>query len=100
MGSGPRDDGGRGGVLGVAYWRKPRLVPALLGGSAGIALGYATLAGLQEMAAKMFPYLRLASLDWRVLTTMLAVVIFSALAFSLFPALALMRVDLRPVQGS
>jgi predicted permease len=71
------------------------LVLALLGGAAGLVVGYYSLEGLKILAAKSFGNLESARLDGRVLAATAILSLLVSLLAGLFPALEAGAVDLR-----
>jgi predicted permease len=71
----------------------------LIGGIAGIAVGYASLQGLKILGADAFSFLQSVDLDWRVLLATLALTIVAGIGFGLVPAWQSAHVDLRSVQS-
>ncbi len=71
------------------------LLLALMGGSAGIAVGFVALRGLLSMLPAGFLPVASVPLDGRVLAFTLAVAVFTCLLFGMLPALASRKVDLR-----
>ncbi|GMV22595.1 MAG: hypothetical protein AMXMBFR57_25440 [Acidimicrobiia bacterium] len=69
------------------------LLLAVLGGSAGLLLGYGLLRGLLSVAPSTIPLLGTTSLDLRVGVVSALVALATALAFGLWPALHAARVD-------
>ena len=66
-----------------------------LGGVAGVAVGWAALAALRGLGANVFPFVKTADLDWRVLLATLGLTLLAGIAFGLVPAWQASRVDLR-----
>jgi predicted permease len=71
------------------------LLLALMGGAAGIGVGFAALRGLLSLLPEDFLPVAGVPLDGRVLAFTLVVAIFTCLLFGLLPALATRKVDLR-----
>ena len=88
-------------ALGASRWQVQKqfwvesLVLGIAGGAAGAGVGFAALRGLLSLLPK--DYLPVASvpLDRRVLGFTLAISVVTALLFSVLPAIAVRRVDLR-----
>jgi putative ABC transport system permease protein len=74
------------------------LLLAVIGGAAGLALGYAGVRALLAISPAGLPRLgengEAVSLDWRVLVFTLAISLFTGIVFGLFPALSASRADL------
>jgi predicted permease len=67
----------------------------LLGGVAGVGVGWAALHALRSLGSQTFPFLRFVDLDWRVLAATLALTLIAAFAFALIPALKVTRAGMR-----
>jgi predicted permease len=72
-------------------------VLAVLGGAAGVVVGWGVLAGLQRLGADVFDFGYPIALDGRVLALSLAVALITSVIFGLWPAMHASRVD---VQGA
>ena len=70
----------------------------LLGGIAGVGVGYACLQGLKILGADAYSFLQSVNLDWRVLLATLALTVLAGIGFGLVPAWQAARVDLRSAQ--
>jgi predicted permease len=70
----------------------------LIGGVAGVAVGYASLQGLKLLGANAYSFLDTVTLDWRVLLATLALTIAAGIGFGLVPAWQAAHVDLRSAQ--
>jgi len=70
----------------------------LLGGVAGVGVGYACLRGLKILGADAYSFIQAVELDWRVLLATLAMTILAGIGFGLVPAWQDSRVDLRSAQ--
>ncbi len=70
----------------------------LMGGIAGIGVGYLSLRALKVLGAGAFSFLETVTLDWRVLIATLALTILAGIAFGLVPAWQAAHVDLRSAQ--
>ena len=73
------------------------VVLALLGGAAGVAVGWVALDGLQRLGADVFDFGYPIALDARVLAVSLAVALVTSVFFGLAPAMHASRID---VQGT
>jgi predicted permease len=88
-------------ALGASAWQLQKqlwvenLVLAVLGGVAGIGVGYAALRGLLSLLPVGFLPVQSVPLDMRVLAFTLGVSLVTSLLFGMLPALAVRRVDLR-----
>jgi predicted permease len=71
----------------------------LLGGVAGVAVGWGALAGLRNFGALTFPFLETVELDWRVLAGTMLLTLIAGIGFGLAPAWQATRVDLRSAQS-
>ena len=87
--------------LGASRWRlvgqflSENLILSVCGGLLGIALGYATMAGLKAAVPPYsFPREASVSLDGRVLLFSLGISLFTAILFGLAPALHATRLNL------
>ncbi|HYL79071.1 MAG TPA: ABC transporter permease [Bryobacteraceae bacterium] len=85
--------GGRGVI--IRQLMTEALVLALIGGAAGILVGYFGLAGLKALAAKTYTMVESARLDGRVLLATGILSLFVSLLAGIFPALEAGAVDLR-----
>lgn len=85
-----------GGILGQLLLES--LVLGILGGAAGLGIGYAGLGGLQSLGRKAFPFLRYVSFDWRVVAATFFLTVLAAIAFGLLPAWHAARSDPRLAQ--
>lgn len=74
-------------------------VLGLLGGVAGVVVGWGALAGLRQFGALTFPFLETVDVDWRVLAGTLLLTLVAGIAFGLAPAWQATRVDLRSAQS-
>ncbi|MBZ5606560.1 MAG: ABC transporter permease, partial [Acidobacteriia bacterium] len=70
----------------------------LIGGAAGIGVGYACLQGLKILGADAYSLLETVDLDWRVLLATLALTVIAGIGFGLVPAWQAAHVDLRSAQ--
>ncbi|HTX74596.1 MAG TPA: ABC transporter permease, partial [Terracidiphilus sp.] len=88
-------------ALGASAWQLQKqlwvenLFLALVGGLAGIGVGYGALRGLLSLLPTGFLPVASVPLDLRVLAFTLAVSLFTSLLFGMLPALAVRRVNLR-----
>ena len=71
------------------------LVLAVLGGAAGLAVGYVGLEGLKKLAADQYQVVESAHLDARVLAATLLLSLLVSLLAGIFPAIEAGAVDLR-----
>ena len=74
------------------------VVLGMLGGVAGVGVGWAALAALKNLGAGAFGFLKLVEFDWRVLAAALALTLIAGIGFGLIPAFQAARVDLRSAQ--
>lgn len=88
-------------ALGASAWQIQKqlwienLVLALMGGAAGIGVGFVALRGLLSLLPRGFLPVTNIPLDGRVLGFTLAVTLLTSVLFGMLPALALRRADLR-----
>ena len=88
-------------ALGASRWQIQRqfwmenLLLALMGGAAGIGMGFVALRGLLLLLPEHYLPLARVGLDGRVLEFTLAVSLLTSVLFGMLPALATRRVDLR-----
>lgn len=88
-------------ALGASRWRIQRqfwienLLLALVGGAAGIGMGFLALRGLLLLLPEHFLPVARVPLDGRVLAFTLALSLFTSILFGMLPALATRKVDLR-----
>ena len=88
-------------ALGASRWQIQRqfwienLVLALLGGAAGIGVGFLALRGLLLLLPERFLPIAHIPLDGRVLSFTLLLSVFTSVLFGMLPALATGRVNLR-----
>ncbi len=93
-------------ALGASRWQIERqlwvenLLLALVGGAAGVGVGFVALRGLLSMLPLRFLPVAAVRLDLRVLAFTLAVSVFTSLLFGMLPALATRRIDLRSAIAS
>ena len=85
--------GGRGVV--ATQLLTESLVLALVGGMAGLAVGYGVVRALGKTVSDAFGLWQPIALDVRVLGAALAITLVSVLLFGLVPALRVARVDVR-----
>jgi len=71
------------------------LALAVIGGAAGLLLGFVGLEGLRKLAAADYPAVKSAHLDARVLAATALLSLFVSLAAGIFPAIEAGAVDLR-----
>lgn len=72
----------------------------LLGGAAGMLLGWGGLKALQRLGGTAFPFLHTVSFDVRLLAATLGLTLLAGLAFGIFPALQASRIDLQAAYRS
>jgi predicted permease len=88
-------------ALGASQWRIQRqlwienLLLALMGGGAGIGVGFIALRGLLLLLPEHFLPVATVSLDARVLGFTLSLSLLTCVLFGMLPALAMRKVDLR-----
>jgi macrolide transport system ATP-binding/permease protein len=88
-------------ALGASRWQLQKqlwlenLLLALVGGAAGVAVGFLALRGLLLLLPEHFLPVASVPLDVRVLGFTLAVSVLTSLFFGMLPALATRKVDLR-----
>ena len=93
-------------ALGASHWQVQRqlwienLLLALLGGAAGVAVGFAALRGLLLLLPERFLPVTGVSLDARVLAFSLLTSLLTSVLFGMLPALATRRFDLRSAIGT
>jgi putative ABC transport system permease protein len=84
-------------ALGAGRWRILRqlltesVILGILGGAAGLALGYAGITILPRYAPDPMPFLKQASLDGPVLAFAIAMAVLTGILFGLAPAIAAFR---------
>jgi predicted permease len=88
-------------ALGASRWQIQRqfwienLLLALVGGAAGIGMGFLALRGLLVLLPEHFLPVARVSLDGRVLAFTLALTLLTSVLFGMLPGLATRKVDLR-----
>jgi predicted permease len=88
-------------ALGASHWQIQRqfwienLLLALVGGAAGIGMGFLALRGLLVLLPEHFLPVARVSLDGRVLAFTLALSLLTSVLFGMLPGLATRKVDLR-----
>ncbi len=93
-------------ALGASRWQIQKqfwienLLLALVGGAAGIAVGFLTLRGLLLLLPEHFLPVARIPLDGRVMAFTLVVSLLTSILFGVLPALATRNVDLRSSMGS
>jgi len=93
-------------ALGASRWQVERqlwvenLVLAVVGGTAGVGIGYLALRGLLALLPVRYLPVAGAPLDGRVMAFTLVVSLLTSVLFGMLPALAARRVDLRAAMGS
>jgi len=76
------------------------LALGLLGGAAGIAVGWGGLAALRALGSTTFSFLETVEPDWRVLAAAILLALLAGLAFGIVPAFQAARTDLRSAYTS
>jgi predicted permease len=74
------------------------IVLGLIGGTAGVLVGWAGLAALRALGTESFSFLAQVEFDWRVLVATLVLTMIAGIGFGLVPAWQASRVDLRSAQ--
>ncbi len=93
-------------ALGASRWQIQKqlwvenLLLALVGGLAGLAVGFAALRGLLSLLPEGFLPVASVPLDARVLAFTLLVSVFTSVLFGMLPAFATRKVDLRSSMAS
>jgi putative ABC transport system permease protein len=93
-------------ALGASRWQIQRqfwienLLLALVGGAAGIGMGFLALRGLLALLPERFLPVARVSLDGRVLSFTLVLSLLTSVLFGMLPALATRKVDLRSSMAS
>lgn len=93
-------------ALGASRWQIQRqfwienLLLALLGGAAGIGMGFLALRGLLLLLPEHFLPVARVELDGRVMTFTLVLSVLTSVLFGMLPALAARNVDLRSSMAS
>lgn len=93
-------------ALGASSWQIQKqlwvenLLLALLGGMAGIAVGFLSLRGLLLLLPENFLPVATVSLDGRVLAFTLFLSLLTSVLFGMLPALTTRKIDLRTAIGS
>jgi predicted permease len=93
-------------ALGASQWQIQRqlwvenLLLALIGGSAGVALGFVALRGLLLLLPENFLPVANVPLDGRVLAFTLTISLLTSVLFGMLPALATRKLDLRSAIAS
>lgn len=93
-------------ALGASRWQIQRqlwienLLIALVGGIAGVGVGYVALRGLLLLLPEHFLPVENVSLDSRVLAFTLILSLLTSILFGMLPALAAGKIDLRSSAGS
>ncbi len=93
-------------ALGASHWQVQKqfwienLLLGMIGGAAGIGVGFAALRGLLSLLPENFLPVAGVPLDLRVLAFTVAVSVLTAVLFGMLPALAVRRVDLRSSMAS
>jgi macrolide transport system ATP-binding/permease protein len=88
-------------ALGASSWQIQKqlwienLVLALLGGAAGVGVGFLALRGLLHLLPEHFLPVASVGIDYRVLAFTLLLALATSLLFGMLPALATRKVDLR-----
>ena len=93
-------------ALGASHWQVQKqfwienLLLGMIGGAAGVGVGFAALRGLLSLLPENFLPVASVPLDLRVLAFTVAVSVMTAVLFGMLPALAVRRVDLRSSMAS
>ncbi|MBV8630825.1 MAG: ABC transporter permease [Silvibacterium sp.] len=93
-------------ALGASHWQVQRqmwlenLLLAVLGGAAGVAVGFIALRGLLRLLPEYFLPVSGVGLDGRVLAFTLIVSLLTSVLFGMLPAFATRRLDLRSAIGT
>jgi len=93
-------------ALGASRWQVQRqlwvenLLLALVGGSAGVAVGFAALRGLLLLLPEHFLPVDSVTLDGRVLAFTVLISLLTSVFFGMLPALATRKLDLRSALAS
>jgi predicted permease len=93
-------------ALGASRWQVQRqlwvenLLLALVGGAAGMAVGFAALRGLLLLLPEHFLPVDSVTLDGRVLAFTLLISLLTSIFFGMLPALATRKLDLRSALAS
>jgi len=93
-------------ALGASHWQVQRqlwienLLLALVGGAAGVGVGFVALRGLLLLLPQHFLPVTGVSLDARVLAFTLLISVLTSMLFGMLPALATRRFDLRSAIGT
>ena len=93
-------------ALGASHWQVQRqlwienLLLALLGGAAGVAVGFIALRGLLMLLPEHFLPVTSVSLDARVLAFTLLISLLTSVLFGMLPALTTRSLDLRSAIGA
>lgn len=74
------------------------LVLGLIGGAAGVGVGWAGLQALKILGAETFSFLKVVEFDWRVLAATFVLTLLAGIGFGLAPAWQAAHVDLRLAQ--
>jgi predicted permease len=93
-------------ALGASHWQVQKqfwiesLLLGIVGGAAGVGVGFAALRGLLSLLPKNYLPVSSVPLDLPVLGFTLAVSVLTAVLFGVLPVLAVRRVDLRSSMAS
>src|SRR5271166_320014 len=93
-------------ALGASRWQIQKqlwienLLPAFVGGMAGVAVGFVTLRGLLLLLPEHFLPVASVPLDGRVLAFTLLLSLLSSVLFGMLPALTTRKLDLRSAIGN
>jgi macrolide transport system ATP-binding/permease protein len=88
-------------ALGASHWQVQKqfwiesLLLGIVGGAAGVGVGFAALRGLLSLLPKNYLPVATVPLDLRVLGFTLGLAVLTAVLFGVLPVLGLRRVDLR-----
>lgn len=74
-------------------------VLGLMGGVAGVGVGWLALGALRALGSGTFPFLKSVDLDWRVLAATLALTFIAGICCGLIPAWQAVRTDVRMVHA-
>ncbi|MGC4053900.1 MAG: ABC transporter permease [Paludibaculum sp.] len=83
---------GRAGV--VRQLLTESVLVSAAGGLVGLAVGYFSLAGLEQLAGELFPVWQAIQVDARVLAVTMGLSLLTSLVFGLAPALHFSRIDI------
>jgi predicted permease len=75
------------------------LVMGIIGGAAGVGVGWAGLQALKLLGGESFPFLKVVEFDWRVLAAAFVLTLLAVAGSGLAPAWQSAQVDLRSAQS-